>query len=245
VLTVLRRTFEYNLTKPLPVSRPPRLDFKWLQNFRKKHLKPVQSRIKEFRAIGSASEERIFCELCYCILTPQSSGLACDRIVFELVKKGVLQDPESRRLELEDSLKKTRFWRNKSRYILRAWERFVADGREGGINELLAQENRFNNPLEFRNWLRGEFKGLGIGMKEASHFLRNIGRYSGIAIVDRHVLSCLSELSLFNGQGKNPRSERDYLKREKQMIDFSVTSRIPLEELDLLLWSARTGYIFK
>lgn len=202
-------------------------------------------RLNEFRAIGSASEERIFNELCFCILTPQSSGLACDRIVFELVKKGVLQDPESKRFELEESLKKTRFWRNKSRYILRAWERFMADGRDGGISELLNQENRFNNPVEFRNWLRVELKGLGIGMKEASHFLRNIGMYRGIAIVDRHVLSCLTELSLYNGQGGKLRSERDYLKRETQIIDFSVASEIPLEELDLLLWSARTGYIFK
>jgi N-glycosylase/DNA lyase len=242
---VTSKSYEYNLTKQLPVSCPPRLDSGGLQNFRKKHLKAVHVRLNEFRAIGSASEERIFCELCYCILTPQSSGVACDRIVFELVKKGLLLDPESRQLELEENLKKTRFWRNKSRYILRAWERFMADGREGGISGLLAQEKRFKSPVEFRNWLREELKGLGIGMKETSHFLRNIGMYSGIAIVDRHVLSCLSELSLFSGHGRNLKSERDYLKRERQIIDFSVASGIPLEELDLLLWSARTGYIFK
>jgi N-glycosylase/DNA lyase len=239
------KSFEYNLTKQIPVSCPPRLDTGVLQNFRKKHLKAVQMRLNEFRAVGTASEERIFCELCYCILTPQSSGLACDRIVFELVKKGVLQNPESRRLELEESLKKTRFWRNKSKYILRAWARFMADGRERGISELLIQKNRFNSPVEFRNWLRVELKGLGVGMKETSHFLRNIGRYGGIAIVDRHVLSCLTELSLNTGQGNNLRSERDYLKRESQIIDFSVASGIPLEELDLLLWAARTGYVFK
>lgn len=237
--------FEYHLTKQLPVSCPPRLDAGELQNFRKKHLRAVHLRLNEFRALGSASEERIFCELCFCILTPQSSGLACDRIVYELVKTGVLQDPKSRRFELEESLKKTRFWRNKSKYILRAWTRLMADGREGGISGLLAQQNKFNSPVEFRNWLRGEFRGLGIGMKEASHFLRNIGMDHGIAIVDRHVLSCLTELDSSCGAGNNLGSERDYLKKEKQMIDFSASSGIPIEELDLLLWSARTGYIFK
>jgi len=235
---------EYTLTTPIQVSRPQRLDLEGLKSFRKKNLRGVEKRLGEFTAILSGSETRIFYELCYCILTPQSSGRVCDGIVADLVKKGVLRDPESRRSELEEGLKKTRFWRNKSRYIIRAWERFASPQREQSLNGLLEMERDFTTPADFRSWLRGELRGLGIGMKEASHFLRNTGRYRGIAIVDRHVMGCLAELDLTSGQG-NLNSEKDYLKREEEMMDFSDSAEIPVEELDLLFWSARTGYIFK
>ncbi|GBE56452.1 putative N-glycosylase/DNA lyase [archaeon BMS3Bbin16] len=246
VSTVKPALHEYTLTTPIPVSSPPqRLDLGGLKSFRKKNLRGVEKRLSEFTTISSGSETRIFYELCYCILTPQSSGRVCDGIVAGLVKKGVLRDPESRRFELEAGLKKTRFWRNKSRYIIRAWERFASPQREQSLNGLLEMERDFTTPADFRSWLRGELRGLGIGMKEASHFLRNTGRYRGIAIVDRHVLACLTELDSEGGQGKGLASEKDYLRREEEMIDFSIDSGIPLEELDLLFWSARTGYIFK
>ncbi len=238
-------TQEYTLTTPIPVSSPPRLDLEGLQSFRKKNLRGVKRRLAEFTALRTGSETRIFYELCYCILTPQSSGRACDRIVADLIKQDVLNDPAIRRIELEEALKKTRFWRNKSKYIIRAWERFASPRRGQTLKELLEMEKDFDAPTDFRNWLRGELRGLGIGMKEASHFLRNTGRYCGIAIVDRHVLGCLTELDSAGGQGKGLASEKEYLRREMEITDFSNSSGIPLEELDLLLWSARTGFIFK
>jgi len=235
---------EYRLTVPLPVTPPPKLDLEGLKSFRRKNTGAVKQRLAEFTSLRRASEERIFYELCYCILTPQSSGRACDRIVFDLAEKGVLTDPITRRSELESGLKKTRFWRKKSQNIIQAWERFASSTREQSLKELLDLKTDFTTPADFRNWLRGELRGLGIGMKEASHFLRNTGRYKEIAIVDRHVLGCLAELD-FDCGGGSLKSEGDYLRREQEMIDFSHVSEIPVEELDLLFWSARTGYIFK
>ena len=159
VSNVKSTNLEYTLTTPIPVTPPPRLDLEGLQSFRKKNLRGVKRRLAEFTAIKTSSETRIFYELCYCILTPQSSGRACDRIIADLVKQGVLNDPAIRCFELEESLKKTRFWRNKSKYIIRAWERFTSPQSERSLKELLEMEKDFNGPRDFRTGFEASFVG--------------------------------------------------------------------------------------
>ena len=39
----------------------------------------------------------------------------------------------------------------------------------------------------------------GLGMKEASHFLRNVGRGKTIAILDRHILKNLKKYGAIDG----------------------------------------------
>jgi N-glycosylase/DNA lyase len=45
--------------------------------------------------------------------------------------------------------------------------------------------NSNKNKFDIRRQIKNDF--VGIGMKEASHFLRNIG-YKHLAIIDRHIL---------------------------------------------------------
>ena len=93
-----------------------------------------------------------------------------------------------------------------------------------------------------REWLVKNIKGLGY--KEASHFLRNIGYGRDIAILDTHILKTLKKLGIIR---KIPPyiSKRNYCKIEDRMRRFARKKGIPLEELDLLLWSSETGFIFK
>ncbi|MFQ5800659.1 MAG: DNA lyase [Candidatus Hydrothermarchaeales archaeon] len=235
----------YTPTTPLPTSKLHKLDIEVLRNYRERHRDSIIKRLGEFGALKSEGRERIFCELCYCILTPQSTGLICDRAVADLERRGVLRDPISRRMELEEIVKKARFWRKKSRYIIKAWERFVSNEEHDIAYELSARDKEFGDNRKLRNWLRRKMKGMGIGMKEASHFLRNVGYGEGLAILDRHIMGCLNELGVLNEGDMILRSEKDYLRMEECMSDFSSISGLPLEELDLLFWSAKTGYIFK
>ncbi len=61
--------------------------------------------------------------------------------------------------------------------------------REECPSGLRARLKDFSNALERRDWLAQEKQIKGLGYKEASHFLRNIG-LKGHAILDKHVLRC-------------------------------------------------------
>ncbi len=97
--------------------------------------------------------------------------------------------------------------------------------------------------LERRDWLARD-KGIkGLAYKEASHFLRNIG-LRGYAILDKHVLNCLAELKVISDP-RPPKSRDEYLSVEKELIKFAGRLRIDFDEMDLLLWSMKTGEILK
>jgi N-glycosylase/DNA lyase len=83
-----------------------------------------------------------------------------------------------------------------------------------------------------------------MGFKEASHFLRNIGRGEDIAILDRHILKNLVKLGVINATPANL-SEKTYLSIEEKMKAFSKRAKIPMAHLDLLLWFNETGKLFK
>src|SRR4030066_280561 len=75
----------------------------------------------------------------------------------------------------------------------------------------------------------------GIGYKEASHFLRNIGFGEKIAILDRHILRNLNQLGIIEEIPKSI-SQAKYMQIEKNMMEFAKQINIPLSDLDLLFW---------
>ena len=101
----------------------------------------------------------------------------------------------------------------------------------------------FENPLERRDWLVKE-KGIkGLGYKEASHFLRNIG-FKGYAILDKHILRSLAELKIIDDP-KPPNTRSRYLTVEEKLKNLSNRLEIDFDEMDLVLWSLKTGEILK
>ena len=127
---------------------------------------------------------------------------------------------------------KTRFHNNKSNYILEArdsWERVKPELNRGSSREI-------------RNFLAENVKGYGL--KEASHFLRNIGKSNNsVAILDRHILRNLKELGII--EEDKIKSKKHYSEIEDNFIKFSDSIGISLDELDLLFWSRENGEIFK
>jgi N-glycosylase/DNA lyase len=100
----------------------------------------------------------------------------------------------------------------------------------------------FDSIYACRDWLVQNIRGLGY--KEASHFLRNIGLGEDIAILDRHILRNLAMIGLIEDI-PNSMSKKKYLQIEKEMDKFARQIRIPLPHLDLLFWYKETGKIFK
>src|SRR4030095_13875714 len=69
--------------------------------------------------------------------------------------------------------------------------------------------NSFRDTLDRRDWLAQEPQIKGLGYKEASHFLRNVG-FKGYGILDKHIVRCLAELGAIDSS-KPPTSRASYL----------------------------------
>ena len=127
----------------------------------------------------------------------------------------------------------------RARYIVASRE-FL---REHCDMNLRSKLRGFKCSYERRDWLVRE-KGIkGLGYKEASHYLRNIG-FSGYAILDKHVLNCLAELGII-ADPKPPNTRSKYLSVEEKLKKLTDDIRIDFDELDLVLWSMKTGVILK
>lgn len=187
-----------------------------LQKEYDKRKKEIKQRLKDFSYVKG---DDIFYELCFCLLTPQSNAKKCDKAVGLLRKKDFLNRNVN---PLKYLHKNTRFHNNKSKYLIEMKKRF--------------------KDIQFkRDFLVKNVKGLGL--KEASHFLRNIG-YRDLAILDRHILKNLVKLKVIKEVPKSL-TPKTYLDIEKKFLDFSKKVKIPMDELDLLFWSMETGEVFK
>ncbi|MBF0215660.1 MAG: N-glycosylase/DNA lyase [Candidatus Omnitrophica bacterium] len=197
--------------------------------------KEIRERLDDFSAVWDESEERVFSELCFCICTPQSKAVYCDKAVRSLVLSGVLF--KGREKDIRDNLKAVRFPNNKAGYIYRARLLFTDNGS--------LSVKKHIDPADIpgtRTWLFKNVKGLG--MKEASHFLRNIGFGKEIAIVDVHILRKMLYYGLLKEIPKTI-SAKVYVELEDSIKGFSSKTGIRMDELDLLFWSQATGHIFK
>ncbi len=197
----------------------------------------IKKRLKEFDRIYKAKDEDIFCELCFCLLTPQSKAINCDKAIRTLKKSKLLfKGSPSQIGKILKGL--ARFHNKKALFLVAARNLF-----RNGKNKLdIKVKLDKSNVLKTREWLVDNIKGLGY--KEASHFLRNIGMGKDLAILDVHILKNLKRYGVINKIPKSI-SKKDYLEIEQRIIDFSKKTKIPPEELDLLFWSHQTGFIFK
>jgi N-glycosylase/DNA lyase len=95
---------------------------------------------------------------------------------------------------------------------------------------------------ERREWLVANVKGLG--WKESSHFLRNIG-FLELAIIDRHILKHMLRCGAIDAIPKSIGTRRAYLELEERFRALAEASGLPLQELDLLFWSFEEGSVRK
>jgi N-glycosylase/DNA lyase len=201
--------------------------------------KAVRARLAEFHEVWrSGSDERLWEELAFCIFTAGASarmGLKAIEAVRPFLLKG-------RRDQMTQALKQAgahRFPIARPGYIVATRSYLRTDCRMALRDRL----SRFANPMERRDWLAREKRIKGLGYKESSHFLRNIG-FRGHAILDKHVLRCLTDVGVVE-TARPPTSRERYLEVEDRLNRFARDIRIDFDELDLVLWSMKTGEILK
>jgi len=189
----------------------------------------IRHRLDDFAAI---KPEHYFYELVYCLLTPQSSAVNAGRAV-EALKASCLFEREIEPSELLHQKEfYIRFHNTKGTHIKEAKRHFA---------EIAAVLSNGHSSEELREWLVRNVKGLG--WKEASHFLRNIG-HRNLAILDRHILKNLKQHSVIRSLPETL-TQRRYLAIERKFLAFSEYTGITMDELDLLFWSRETGTILK
>lgn len=198
----------------------------------------IRARLDEFASIGrSGDDDQLFEELVYCIFTAGASarmGLtSIDRV------RGHLRKCSRQRLAgmLTGA---HRFPNARSGYVVHTRKYLLQECRLG-MREKLAS---FGSNADARRDYFAANPGIrGIGYKEASHYLRNIG-YTGYAILDKHILNTLFEFGVIDSP-RPPAGKKKYLEVEEDMRKFAADIRIDFDELDLLLWSNKTGEILK
>lgn len=186
----------------------------------------IHQRLQDFSRVEG---DQIFYELCFCLLTPQSKGRRCDEAVTFLREKNFLRNS----VPLVPVLKKTtRFHHHKAQYLLSMKKMYPQ------ILDKIASEH---DSFLLRAWLVEHVDGMG--MKEASHFLRNVG-HRGLAILDRHILKNLVACDVLDEVPKTL-TPKKYLDIEQRLFSFSKNIGINADALDLLFWSMETGEVFR
>jgi len=197
----------------------------------------VLKRLAEFQDIRkNAADERLWEEMVFCFFTGGCSARMGIRSV-EAVRPLLLAGNHA---ELAAALVgRHRYPNARAGYIVASRE-FLQEHCGLRLREKL---EGFDDDAERRDWLVKEKRIKGLGYKEASHYLRNIG-YTGYAILDKHILRSLSELGII-GDPQPPNTRTKYLATEDKLKILAEATEIDFDELDLVLWSMKTGEILK
>lgn len=185
----------------------------------------------EFEARRAQSEDEVFSELCFCLLTANYSAEGAIRIQ-DAIGGGFTSLPEP---ALAAELRRLgyRFPNTRARYIVEARK------RRRKLKGMLASAG---DEKVLRAWLAENI--LGLGYKEASHFLRNIG-CRDLAIIDFHIIGLLARHKIIKKPKNKSLPRKKYLEIEHALETVASRSGLCQGELDLYLWYMETGKVLK
>ncbi len=186
----------------------------------------IKQRLSDFKKIRT--HESIFYEMCYCVMTANGSAKAG-----RIAQKRLEENDFLHTGIIGECIESVRYCENKKKFLLHNRANIIADKID--LSKYIS-----GNPYELREKIAGNsryFKGLG--WKEASHFLRNIG-FSGLAILDRHILKNLKTLGAIDNVPASL-SKKAYLEIEEKLKIFCERIGIPMDEFDLLIWARESG----
>ena len=190
--------------------------------------KTIDARIKEFKELDKKSNDELFKELCFCILTANYNAEKSIKIQNE-IGECFLTDSKN---ELSEKLRNYghRFPNARAEYISKSTK----------CKDKLKDVVQFHDKQAIRDWIVNNAKGLGY--KEASHFLRNVG-FDDYAIIDFHIIDILVKHDLI----EKPKSltKKKYLEIENLLRKMAKKTDLTLAELDLYLWYMETEKILK
>ncbi len=203
------------------------LSFK-IEKARRLYSFKIAERVIDFMNMGKSRNDSLFIELCFCILTANTSaemGIRTQR----LIMNGFI-DMNEEDLKNELKISKYRFYNKRANYIVNARPIRLK------LKKLISTMDSFL----LRDYLVENIKG--IGYKEASHFLRNIGIFD-FAILDKHIMGLLKDYGYIKDIKLNTR--KDYLTNEIVFNSLAAQFGMAPGIFDLYLWQIATGKILK
>jgi N-glycosylase/DNA lyase len=185
-------------------------------------------KLNVFRLVWqNGSDTDIFGELCYCLCTPREKAQNALEAVRRLGKEKLLTQGTSD--EIKPVLKESgiALYPQKAENIIKNRALFFPDTKRKITEQFLCYDDIFRSRKELA------YRVPGIGFKEASHFLRNIGFGSATCILDTHIINQLVQNGLLPEKPKSL-TEKKYLEIEQAMIQFAAQEHIPVDVLDLV-----------
>ncbi len=203
----------------------------------------IEERLQEFRNLRDAPEKRLFKELVFVILTSQSGAKKSWEATEKLEENSLLEEGSREDIAEVLAAYEVQYERNKAQYIVNNREKLsqptLTDPEKSlKIHNKISSENLDKS----REWFAQNIKG--ISWKGSSHFLRNIGYGDDFAIVSSHIVDVLYQMDILEST-EQPKDKEEYLNVEEKMRDLSQELEIDIQALDLVLWSMKTGEVFK
>ena len=207
---------------------------KSIKGLQKTHITlKIKKRLHEFSSFKDKDTKEWFSELCFCILTANSKAHSALKIQSELNTDGFCSYSH-KNIRACIMKHKHRFHNNKSKYIVLAREHIDIKPK---IQSIIIKKGL----SAAREWIVENIKG--IGYKEASHFLRNVG-YFDMAILDRHILNLMKEHGYIKEKPKTL-TIKIYMDIEKMFRKIAESLKMSLAELDMYMWYMKTGEVLK
>ncbi|MBN1445505.1 MAG: N-glycosylase/DNA lyase [Candidatus Omnitrophica bacterium] len=199
-----------------------------------KNIKPqVDERLRQFKK--NDTKDKIEKEFFFCLLTPQCKARVCWDNVERLSANGILHEGTEK--QISENFCGVRFRNNKAGYIVEARSKFF-NGKSSFL-DMLSEEK---DEKVLRKHIADNVKGMGY--KEASHFLRNIGKGGELAILDRHILRGLFMAGVIK-KIPNAMTASQYIMTEEFMKKFAGEIKIPMPHLDFVFWYFFNKEVFK
>lgn len=192
-------------------------------------------------------EKSLWQELCFCILS--------SNILYEQAQSATRHLAEKKFLDPEWLIGE-----GNSQHILAcelAKSAYLPNKKDGSLSKYRFPNIRAKNIVESAKFIYSERSGLkqilttaqteidarntiahhvsGVGLKESSHFLRNIGYSSNLAIIDVHIISFLRYMKLEDEPIKNL-TPRKYYELENKMREIASFYGLNLSVLDNAIW---------
>lgn len=216
----------------------------------------ISARLDDFKKFRTASSEEIFYELCYCVITAHGSARQGRKAQACLEKNDFWKTGN-----ILGCLDGVRYKENKEKFLLHNRKNIIEDKLD--LREYLSgdtldaskvsktkgfltseasevRKSKISESFSLRAKVAEDARHFkGLGWKASSQFLRNIG-FSGLAILDRHILKALKEHGVIKEIPKSL-TRKKYLEIEKQMQEFSGKIGVPMDALDIIFWTERSG----
>lgn len=202
---------------------------------------------------NAMSEDELWEELCLCVLS--------SNVPYELAKSAFLHLRDTLHLrrrwitQSSDSLEKIAQELSKPIYLP---EKKNGDYRKYRFPNIRAQNivsaaktiylknsgllkilKNANSEQEARDILAKNV--AGIGLKEASHFLRNIGYSKSLAIIDSHVVAFLKEVEALPQVNVKNITPQIYMRLERILQDLCDSLDLNLSTFDMAIWYYMRG----